>query len=166
MTHSSRIGAVKTAATFSIGEAAARAGVSPDTLRYYERRGALPKAARTSTGYRVYSEEAVARVRFVRNALRFGFSLKQIARFVQSRDAGHPPCRDVRAAAERILGEMDRQIEELQAARADVRDALVDWDRRLAGTPDGAPARLLETLPSPPHERVTRLPLRRSSRRT
>ena len=124
----------------------------------------LPKAARTSTGYRVYSEEAVARVQFVRNALRFGFSLKQIARFVQSRDAGHPPCREVRAAAERILGEMDRQIEELQAARADVRDALVDWNRRLARTPDGEPAHLLETLPPPAHERVTRLPRRRSSR--
>ena len=62
--------------TFRIGEAAAHAGVSPDTLRYYERRGALPKAARTSAGYRVYSEEAVVRVQFARNALRFGFSLK------------------------------------------------------------------------------------------
>jgi len=152
--------------TFRIGEAAAHAGVSPDTLRYYERRGALPRAVRTSSGYRVYSAEAVARVRFVRNALRFGFSLKQIARFVQSRDAGHPPCREVRAAAERILSEMDRQIEELQAARADVRDALADWDRRLSRTPDGAPARLLETLPSSAQERVTRLPRRPSSRRT
>lgn len=152
--------------TFRIGEAAAHAGVSADTLRYYERRGALPKAARTSTGYRVYSEEAVARVRFVRNALRFGFSLRQIARFVQSRDAGHPPCREVRAAAERILTEMDRQIEELQAARADVRDALVDWDRRLACTPDGAPARLLETLAAPLQARVTRSPLRPARRRT
>lgn len=152
--------------TFHIGEAAAHAGVSPDTLRYYERRGALPKPARTTAGYRVYSEEAVARVQFVRSALRFGFSLKQIARFVQSRDAGHPPCREVRAAAERILTEMDRQIDELQAARATVREALVDWDRRLAGTPHGAPARLLETLPSAAHGPRARSPLRRSSRRT
>jgi DNA-binding transcriptional MerR regulator len=150
---------------FRIGEAAAHAGVSPDTLRYYERRGALPKPARTTAGYRLYSEEAVARVHFVRNALRFGFSLKQIARFAQSRDAGQPPCREVRAAAERILTEMDRQIEELQAARATVRDALVDWDRRLARTPDGAPARLLETLPPSAYEHRARSPLRPPSRR-
>jgi DNA-binding transcriptional MerR regulator len=150
--------------TLRIGEAAAHAGVSPDTLRYYERRGALPKPARTSAGYRVYSEEALVRVQFVRNALRFGFSLKQIARFVQARDAGHPPCREVRAAAQRILIEMDRQIDELHAARATVRDVLVEWDRRLARTPDGAAARLLGTLPSTGRGPSTRSRLRQFRR--
>ncbi len=133
-----------------IGEAAARAGVSCDTLRYYERQGLLPRAPRTSSGYRDYSDALVDRVRFARNALRFGFSVKQIARFLKSREAGRPPCREVRAAADELRAAMDRQIEELTAARAELQRTLADWDGRLAATPAGAPARLLETLPDRP----------------
>ena len=107
-----------------ISEVAARVGVSADTLRYYERRGLLPKAARSRSGYRLYSEASVARIQFVRNALRFGFSLKQIAQFLTSRAAGQPPCHDVRSAGQRILAEMDRQIEELTQARAEIRKTL------------------------------------------
>jgi DNA-binding transcriptional MerR regulator len=133
-----------------IGEAAARAGVSRDTLRYYERHGLLPRPARTSSGYRDYSDAIVDRVRFARNALRFGFSVKQIARFLKSREAGRPPCREVRAAAEELRAAMDRQIEELTAARAAIQRTLEDWDHRLAAMPAGTPARLLETLPDRP----------------
>jgi DNA-binding transcriptional MerR regulator len=133
-----------------IGEAAARAGVSRDTLRYYERHGLLPRPPRTNGGYRVYSDAMVDRVRFARNALRFGFSVKQIARFFKSREAGRPPCREVRAAAEELRAAMDRQIEELTVARAAIERVLEAWDDRLAATPAGAPARLLETLPDRP----------------
>jgi MerR family transcriptional regulator, copper efflux regulator len=129
-----------------IGEAAARAGVSCDTLRYYERQGLLPRPPRTPGGYRDYTESAINRVRFVRNALRFGFAVKQVSAFVKSRDSGKPPCREVRAAAERILDEMDRRIAELTAARADVHRMLAVWDERLAATPAGTPARLLDTI--------------------
>lgn len=129
-----------------IGEAAAFAGVSCDTLRYYERQRLLPRAPRTSSGYRDYSDAIVERVRFVRNALRFGFSIKQTASFLKSRDSGRPPCRDVRAAGERILVEMDRKIDELTTARANVQRTLVAWDHRLATTPTGTPARLLESI--------------------
>jgi len=131
-----------------IGEAAAQAGVSRDTLRYYERQGLLPRAPRTSGGYRLYSPADVGRVRFVRNALRFGFSVKQVAAFLKSRTQGRPPCREVRDAAERLLAAMDRHIEELQAARADMQQTLGEWDVKLATTPAGSPARLLELLPA------------------
>jgi DNA-binding transcriptional MerR regulator len=131
-----------------IGDAAARAAVSRDALRYYERHGLLPRCPRTTSGYREYSDAIVDRVRFVRNALRFGFSVKQIAAFQRSRDAGRPPCREVRAAGERILSAIDRQIEELTAARADVQRTLVEWDRRLGATPPGRAAHLLEAIAS------------------
>src|SRR5437899_6110658 len=52
------------------GELARRAGVSPDTLRHYERRGLLPRPQRSAAGYRLYSPEALARVRLIRGALR------------------------------------------------------------------------------------------------
>jgi len=132
-----------------IGQAASLAGVTCDTLRYYERQGLLPRAPRTSSGYRDYTPSIVERVRFVRNALRFGFTVKQVSGFLKSRESGKPPCRQVRAAAEEILDRIDRQIAELTAARVDVERTLAVWDARLARTPDGAPARLLESISEP-----------------
>lgn len=62
-----------------IGEAARRIGVSPAALRLYERRGLLPKAIRTASGYRQYSEADLQRARLVRRARRAGLSMRQIA---------------------------------------------------------------------------------------
>ena len=129
-----------------IGEVASRVGVSPDTLRYYERKGVLPTPHRTQAGYRVYPAESVERIGFVRNALRFGFTVKQMASFMASRESGRPPCREVRATAGRMLAEMDRQITELREARAAIRRVLAGWDGQLAATPAGEAARLLATL--------------------
>ena len=129
-----------------IGEAAALAGVSCDTLRYYEREGLLPRPPRTGGGYRDYTASIVERVRFVRAALRFGFSVKQVSGFLKSRDSGRPPCGQVRAAAEQILVRIDQQIAELTSARADVSRTIAAWDERLYATPPGTAARLLESI--------------------
>ena len=131
---------------FTIGELARRAGVSRDTVRYYERRGVLPKAERSANGYRHYSEKSVSRIRFVRDALRVGFSVKQIAGFVRARESGKPPCHDVRAAAGRLLEDLDRRIADMLAARQSIADMLTEWDRRLANTPSDRPALLLENV--------------------
>jgi DNA-binding transcriptional MerR regulator len=131
--------------TFTIGEAARRAGVSADTVRYYERRGVLPTALRTSNGYRRYADDSVQRILFVRNALRVGFTLREIAAFLRARESGRPPCRDVRAAAGRLVEDMDRRIAEMVSSRAAIVAMLAEWDQRLARTPAGTPARLLDT---------------------
>jgi DNA-binding transcriptional MerR regulator len=129
-----------------IGQIAAQSGVSRDTLRHYERLGVLPKPARTSGGYRQYSESIIQRIRFVQNALRFGFSLRQIGQFLRACDCGRAPCREVRDSAAQMAVEMDRQIGEMIAARTAIHQMLTDWDRRLATTPAGARAHLLGTL--------------------
>lgn len=129
-----------------IGDVAARSGVSRDTVRHYERLGIIAKAPRTAGGYRLYSEAVVERIRFVRNALRFGFSLRQIGRFLASRDSGRAPCREVREAAVQLAAAMDRQIDEMIGARTAIQEILRDWDRRLEATPAGHRARLLDTL--------------------
>jgi DNA-binding transcriptional MerR regulator len=133
-------------ATCTIGDAAARAGVTADTIRFYERVGVLPKPPRSDGGYRRYSEASIARIVFVRNAARFGFPLQELAAFLRARERGQPPCRAVRAAGDRLLAEMDVRIAELTSARNDMARVLGDWDRRMAATRPGAPARLLETL--------------------
>lgn len=135
-----------TAETFTIGEAAARSGVRADTIRYYERIGVLPKPPRTDAGYRRYTDAHLVRLAFVRNAARFGFPLKELAGFLKAREKGQPPCRNVRAAGERLLTDMDRQIDEMVRARDEMRRTLAAWDERLAATPAGSPARLLESL--------------------
>ena len=132
--------------SFTIGQAAARAGISADTIRYYERIGVLPKPPRSAAGYRRYSDAHVGRMVFVRDAARFGFPLRELAGFLKSRDKGQPPCHSVRAAGDRLLADLDRQIAELTAARSNMVRTLADWDRRLAAAPRGTPARLLESL--------------------
>lgn len=132
--------------TVSIKDVAARAGVSADTIRHYERIGALPPAPRTAGGYRRYSEAAIAQVAVVRNAVRLGFPLKDLAAFFHARAQGRPPCRSVRAAGQRLLEGMDRQIDELTAARGELAHMLGRWDDALASTPDGGAAHLLASL--------------------
>ncbi len=131
--------------SFTIGEAARRAGVSPDTVRYYERRGVLPRPVRTANGYRRYVDASVERILFVRNALRVGLTLKQIASFLRARESGRPQCREVRAAVARFVDDMDRQIAGMISSRAAIVEMLADWDTRLAVTPAGTPALLLAT---------------------
>ncbi|HEY1303850.1 MAG TPA: heavy metal-responsive transcriptional regulator [Vicinamibacterales bacterium] len=148
---------------FTIGEAAAQSGVSADTLRYYERRGVLPPPIRTSGGYRLYSDDAVARVRLIKNAVGFGFSLKQLTMFFKACDGGHPPCQKVRQAGADLLEDMDRRLAEMTSARDQMRDILAHWDRTLETTPAGAPARLLTSIPSAGAGRVRALRMRRAS---
>ena len=126
---------------------AERTSVSADTIRYYEKIGLMPKPARTCAGYQEYGESAIGPGTPVQNALRFGFSLKQLGVFLGVRQSGGAPCGDVRAAGARILEAIDRQIAELVASRESVKETLKIWDERLSQTPAGRPAQLLDALP-------------------
>lgn len=138
-----------------IGELAAAAGVSPDTIRHYERRGLLPRAARGRNGYRGFPTAALERLRAVRAALAVGFTVGELARIFGERDRGGTPCRTVRALAAAKLAELERREREIRRLRRELASLLADWDQRLAAQPAGRPARLLERLadrptPSPP----------------
>ena len=132
----------------TIGRVAARAAIGVDTIRYYERVGLLPKPARTPAGYRQYPESIVHRLEVIRNAQKFGFSLAEIAGFLRVRESGGRPCGQVRAAAERMLHAVDRQIADLIATRNRMKTTLRAWDVKLTSTPAGARAHLLESLPA------------------
>src|ERR1043166_3504641 len=81
------------------GELAALAGVSKDTLRFYERRRLLPNPRRAANGYRRYPAAALGRVRMIRAALSIGFTVNELASVLRVRDAGGTPCREVRRLA-------------------------------------------------------------------
>ena len=127
-------------------ELARLAGVSPDTLRHYERKGLLPKARRAPNGYREYPPEACARVRLVRRAVAIGFTLDELALVVKVRDQGGAPCGQVRAMAAGKLAVLEARIAEMEDARDRLRDVLGRWDALLAATPRGARAALLDAL--------------------
>src|SRR3977135_2439248 len=114
--------------SLSIGDVASKAGVTPDTIRYYERLGLLPKPTRTPAGYRQYSETIVHRLAVIRNAQQFGFSLRDIGSFLRVRDTGRKPCHDVRRAAGTMLNAVDRQIADLLETRNRMQETLRRWD--------------------------------------
>jgi MerR family transcriptional regulator, mercuric resistance operon regulatory protein len=97
-----------------IGELASKAGVKPDTVRFYEKGKLLPPPTRTATGYRVYDEAALRQLRFIRQAQALGFSLQQIRRILQLRGAGPATCRCVLSIAETTLSETKAKLDELQ----------------------------------------------------
>jgi MerR family copper efflux transcriptional regulator len=121
-------------------------GVSTDTLRHYERQGLLPRVTRTAAGYRQYSAATVDRVLLIQRALVVGFSLADLKRVLAVRDKGGSPCAGVRALVGDRLGELNQRIEELLTLRDELRSLVADWDGRLAKTPKGERAHLLETL--------------------
>jgi MerR family copper efflux transcriptional regulator len=129
-----------------IGTLAKTAGISPDSIRHYERLGLLPPAQRTPAGYRMFSAAASERLLLIRSALRAGFSLRQLQSFLRERQAGGIPCRKVRDTAAHILARLGEQIQELQASRDSLRIMLCDWDDRLARTGPNQPAHLLTSL--------------------
>jgi MerR family transcriptional regulator, copper efflux regulator len=128
------------------GELARRAGVSTDLLRHYERMGIVPRPERASNGYRQYPARALGRVRVVRRSLSLGFSLAELARIFAIRDRGGAPCREVRNLAKEKLRQVEQGLLELKTLRRQLRETVVDWDRRLRKTPKGRTAGLLDSL--------------------
>ncbi len=117
----------------TIGKLAADAGVPVSTVRYYERRGLLEPAARTSARYRVYGEEAIERLRFIKAAQRAGFRLDDVAELLGLGD-GRGGRRRVQKLIEERLVDLDAELRELQRLRDALRTLL---GRCRAGTAAG-----------------------------
>ena len=132
------------------GELAHLAGVSPDTIRHYERLGVLPAAPRTASGYRLYTRDTVDRVRLVRRALHLGFTLAELSEILRARDHGAAPCQRVLKMAEGKLHSLTEQIQELRRTQHYLRELIRQWRLQLAHTPPGSKAMLLHSLADKP----------------
>jgi DNA-binding transcriptional MerR regulator len=118
-----------------IGELAKVAGVSPDTLRFYERRGLLDTPARSAGRYRLYPPSAAERVAFIRKARALGLTLEQVREVLRSAALGTPPCEHVRASLQGRLHEVDARIRELESLRTTLAAALRRSRSRTAAAP-------------------------------
>lgn len=100
-----------------VSELAEAVGLTPDTIRYYERAGLLPAPSRTAAGYRAYEPDAVDRLRFVRGAQRLGLRLRDIRDLLAIRDTGQCPCEPAEDLLRRRLAELDAEMARLTALR-------------------------------------------------
>jgi DNA-binding transcriptional MerR regulator len=127
-----------------IGELAARFGVSVKALRYYDDVGILRPATRTASGYRLYGDDALAQLAFVRAAQAVALTLGEIREVIALRDRGEIPCGHVLELIQRRAAELDDRVAELQALRDQLR-RLARRARRLDPR-DCAPDRVCHLL--------------------
>lgn len=107
-----------------IGELAGAAGVPPETVRFYERRRLLPEPQRASNGYRLYSNAALHRLRFIRTAQTAGLTLAEIRSIIDIRDEGTTPCSHVGALLETKLAEVQQRQRDLAALELELEQLL------------------------------------------
>lgn len=117
--------------SLTIGQVAKAANVHVETLRYYERRGLVPKPPRSATLYRRYPEETVPRVQFVKHAQELGFSLREIRELLSLRAAPRARCADVKRRAETKITEIDAKMRALKAMRRALTRLLSQCDGKL-----------------------------------
>lgn len=109
----------------TIGKLAKVGDVSHDTLRYYEREGLLTPASRSESGYRLYDEHALRRIRFIQHAQSCGFTLAEVRELLHLRRDEHACCQDVRQLAVEKKLQLAVKIRAMQAM-SDTLDRLIE----------------------------------------
>ena len=112
-----------------IGEVSKRSGVGIEALRFYERGGLLDSPSRTYSGYRVYGEDVLERLAFIKQAQALGFSLDEVRRIIEDARKGESPCDEVREIVRRRMEELDERLRELQRHRKELKATLEEWDK-------------------------------------
>ena len=122
-----------------VGAVAEAAGVGVQTLHYYERLGLLPKPQRSAANYRLYSSDAIRRVRFIKKAQTLGLTLEETKQILDLKEHGRAPCGKVAELGKKHFAEIDARIAHLREYRRLLGQALNDWrkenvtERKCAG---------------------------------
>lgn len=109
---------MSTSNALTIGKLASRGGVNIETIRYYERRGLLPKPSRAASGYRLYADDAVRWLRFIKQAQLLGFSLTEIQELLSLRMRPGTTCGDIKQRAHQKIAAVDQKIEDLRRIKS------------------------------------------------
>src|SRR6266567_2197872 len=113
-----------------IGAVAKAAGVSLQTLHYYERLELLPKPKRSAANYRLYSPEAIRRVQFIKKAQAIGMTLEETKQILDLKDHGREPCCQVAELGEKHLREIDTRLTQLRAYRRVLAQSVSAWGKK------------------------------------
>lgn len=114
-----------------ISQLAKAAGVNVETVRYYERRGLLVKPEKPTQGWRVYGDDALRRIRFIKRAQALGFSLDEISELLGWQAMKTPEACERTAEKTRAkIEELESRIAELESMRDTLGDLVGICDRR------------------------------------
>jgi MerR family transcriptional regulator, copper efflux regulator len=141
--------------TLTISRLARLGRVNLETVRYYERRGLLPKPPRTQAGYRQFSPEAGQRIRFIKRAQDLGFSLDEMQELLALRVESRKNRATVRLRAEAKIADIDRKIAALTAMKNTLRELAVSCEH--CGPSADCPI-LASLVDWGPHPRRVRMP--------
>jgi DNA-binding transcriptional MerR regulator len=132
-----------------VGLVAKAAGVSVQTLHYYERVGLLPKASRSAANYRLYSSETIRRVRFIKKAQAVGLTLEETKQILDLKDHGRAPCHRVVELGQKHLQEIEARLSQLRAFHRLLARSVNQWgkDDRPGRVCAGEFCDLIERLP-------------------
>ncbi|BAY59464.1 transcriptional regulator (plasmid) [Leptolyngbya boryana NIES-2135] len=111
-----------------IGSVAKESGIPIKTIRYYEELGLLKTAGRTEGGYRLFNADVFARLNFIKRAQNLGMSLSEIREFLNIHDQGDLPCDHVQETLRDKLIDIDRQIQQLQILKQELKRLLAEED--------------------------------------
>ncbi|WP_432359749.1 Hg(II)-responsive transcriptional regulator [Sporosarcina sp. UB5] len=125
-----------------IGELAEKCRVNKETIRYYERLGLIPKPSRTESGYRIYTEQTVDRLNFIKRIQVLGFTLKEIDKLIGVVDRDEAKCRDMYDFTVYKIEEIQRKIQELKR----LEQMLIDLKERCPENKDIYECPIIETL--------------------
>ena len=130
------------------GAVSAQAGVNIETVRYYERIGLLPAPPRSEGGHRIYSEELLRRLIFIRRSRELGFTIEEVRGLLALVDGGDYTCAEVKALTLDHLGEVRRKLADLERMEAVLDDMAARCD---GGQVPDCPVidALFETAPRP-----------------
>ena len=126
----------------TIGQLARRTELNVESVRYYERRGLIPEPRRSKSGYRLYSQDAIARINFIKRAKTLGFSLSEISELLSLRVDPESTCRMVRTRAREKTADIESKIETL----LDMKRALVKLTASCRGSGPTSECPILDFL--------------------
>ncbi|HRD74394.1 MAG TPA: helix-turn-helix domain-containing protein [Hyphomicrobiaceae bacterium] len=124
-----------------IGDLSRAAGVNIETIRYYERIGVLPRAARQVNGRRTYSQDDARRLGFIRHARDLGFDLADVRTLLALQEQPEASCEDASRIAQAQLEAVESRIARLQSLRAELTRMLTECQNGVV-----AQCRVIEAL--------------------
>ena len=126
----------------TIGQVAQHAGVGIETIRFYEREGVLTKPDRSASGYRLFNEDVIDRLRFIGRAKELGFTLKEIKELLSLKLDPATSCADVKGRAEAKIADIEQKVRTLQR----MKKALVKLTKACSGSGSTTDCPILEAL--------------------
>jgi len=131
--------------TFTIGQVAREAGVGVETVRFYEREGLLEQPTRRQSGYRQFESEAIDRLRFIKQAQRLGFTLREVRELLALRLDPQATRKEVRDRAVAKVADIDQRIAELKRMKKALEPLIKACDGQ--GSLEGCP--ILDAIETP-----------------